>query len=72
MIWVKKNFTHIYYAAPGNVKGKKHIYAEIIIFLLLPELEFQAITIPRLIQGLLAGRCFERLLRLFDGVILRR
>jgi hypothetical protein len=57
-MWVKYNFAHIYYAAPGNVKGKKHIYAKIIFFLPRQGLCVIAITIPRLIKGLLAGRCF--------------
>ncbi len=58
MIWVKYNFAHIYYAAPGNVKAKKHIYAEIIIFLLFQDLASVAIIIPKLIKNVLAARCF--------------
>jgi hypothetical protein len=47
---VKYNFAHIYYAAPDNVKGKKHIYAETIIFLLRQGLCVKAIIVPRLIH----------------------
>jgi hypothetical protein len=57
-MWVKYNFAHIYYAAPGNVKGKKHRYAEIIIFLPRQGFDVIAITIPGLMKSVLAGRCF--------------
>jgi hypothetical protein len=49
-----------------------HIYAEIIIFLLSQGFHFVAITIPKLMKGLLAERGLYLLLRLFAGVILNR
>jgi hypothetical protein len=67
---VKKNFTHIYYAAPGNVKGKKHIYAEIIIFLLHQTLDFVAITIPKLIHCSLERGCERGSFAAFHNLII--
>jgi hypothetical protein len=59
LVWVKYNFAHTYYAVPAIVKGKMHIHAKTIIFLLLKGLSFVAITIPRLIHCSLE-RGFER------------
>jgi hypothetical protein len=55
---------------PRLSSKKNHIYLETVNFLLLPEFEFQAITMPRLIHCLLERECERGSFAAFHNLII--